>query len=134
MGRVGRARRSVPMKLALAALVLAACADHSGAYLEVHGGSITFDHVEFYFGSQIGTEFGTMTQAHVTGTAYVRQLVDSDLSVAPKGGPGTEVTYYLPSGNSGGGEYVMVIASLNGTPVGIGEAAGFKIPRSGYSI
>ena len=122
------------MKLAACLFVVAACADHSGAYLEVHGGSITFDHVEFYFGSQTGTEFGTPTQTHVTGTTYGRELSDSDLSVAPKSGTGSEVTYYVPSANTGLGEYVMVIASLNGKPVGIGEAAGFEVPRSGYAI
>jgi len=125
------------MKLALAcvlATLVGACADHAGAYLEVHGGSIAFDRVEFYFGKQIGTEFGTLTQAHVNGVAYARQLADSDLAVAPKDGPSSELTYYVPAATKGLGEYVMVIASLNGTPVGIGEAAGWKVPASGYSI
>jgi hypothetical protein len=136
MGGFGRPGRTVPMtKLAvLLALGLAACADHSGAYLEVHGGSITFDHVEFYFGTHIGTEFGTPTQAHVTGLAFARQLADSDLAVAPKNGPSKEVTYYVPAANTDLGEYVMVIASLNNVPVGIGDAANFKVPTSGYSI
>jgi hypothetical protein len=118
----------------LLALALAACADHSGAYLEVHGGSIAFDHVEFYFGTQIGTAFGTPTQAHVTGKVYARQLADSDLSVAAKGGSSNELTYYVPSANTGLGQYVMVIASLGGTPVGIGEAADFVVPSGSYSI
>lgn len=118
----------------LLALALTACADHAGAYLEVHGGSITFDHVEFYFGTQIGTTFGTPTQEHVTGKVYARQLADSDLSVAVKGGSGSELTYYVPAANTGLGQYVMVIASRGGTPVGIGEAADFVVPSDGYSI
>jgi hypothetical protein len=118
----------------LFALALTACADHSGAYLEVHGGSITFDHVEFYFGTHIGTTFGTPTQSHVAGLAFSRQLEDSDLSVAAKNAPSSELTYYVPAANTGLGEYVMVIASLNGTLVGIGDASDFKVPHGGYSI
>jgi len=118
---------------ALAVLTLAACADHPGAYVEVHGGSIAFDHVEFYFGRQVGDTFGTPTQTHVTGHVYARQLADSDLAVAAKSTT-SALTYYVPASNTGLGDYVMVIASLGGTPVGIGDASNFTVPSNGYAI
>jgi hypothetical protein len=124
---------TMPIKLA-ALLVLAGCADHPGAYLEVKGGSITFDHVEFYFGSQIGTTFGTPTQSDVKGVVYRRQLADSDLSVAATSGAASDLTYYVPASNTGLGDYVMAIATRGGTPVGIGDVANFTVPGKGYSI
>jgi hypothetical protein len=117
-------------------VLLAACADHPGAYLEVHGGDIAFDHVEFYFGKSLGDSFGTPTSKEVDGTAYKRQLADSDLSVAAKGGIATDLTYYLPysDGNAQLGDYVLAIASKAGQPVGIGDLADFPVPASGYAI
>lgn len=117
-------------------VLLAACTTHPGTYLDVHGGTLQFDHVEFYFGRAIGDTFGTPTQKDVGGDAYARQLADSDLSVAAKAGVTTELTYYLPysDGNAKLGDYVVAIAKKGGQPVGIGEASGFPVPDSGYAL
>lgn len=117
-------------------VLLAACTEHPGAYLAVHGGDLQFDHVEFYFGRAIGTSFGTPTSKDVDGRAYERQRADSDLSVAAKGGVTSDLTYYLPysDGNAQLGDYVLAIASKGGQPVGIGEVSKFPVPASGYAL
>ncbi|MEO8550964.1 MAG: hypothetical protein ABI678_13355 [Kofleriaceae bacterium] len=117
-------------------VLLVACADHPGTYLEVHGGDLAFDHVEFYFGKSLGSSFGTPSAKDVEGPAYERQLADSDLSVAAKAGVTTDLTYYLPysDGNARLGDYALAIASKGGQPVGIGGVADFPVPATGYTI
>jgi len=135
-GPRGTLARGNPLGVRWLLVLLAACAEHPGAYLEVHGGDIELDHVEFYFGKSLGTSFGTPSAKDVDGSAYERQLADSDLSVAAKGGVATDLTYYLPysDGNAQLGDYVLAIASKAGQPVGIGDFADFPVPASGYAI
>lgn len=123
-------------RLALLVLV-AGCADKSGALLDVNGnGAIVFDRVEFYFGKEIGGPLPTSPKHPDPSAepAFVakRQFVDADV-YAVTGGPVGALSYYVPDRpeNEALGSYVAVLAFNGDQLVGIGELFDFEVTTGG---
>ncbi len=112
-----------------------ACDARNGTYLVVDGtaNNLAFDRVEFFFGKHLGEE-ELVTAAAASGAAVPasvslekRQVAETDIHDEPS--PVTELNYYLPltPDNEKLGDYVVVIASKGGTPVGVAELEWFTI-------
>ena len=132
------------MRLGAVAVIIATvcggCVRHEGTYLTLQnapGGHIAFDQVDFYVGTSGGNSVPTspLHQTPVARTTvearFARTLVAPDQWTDP-GGSHTSYNYYLPdsTANAMVGAYVMVVVSLNGTPVGIGELQDFVVTSS----
>jgi len=114
-------------------LGVAACDSRYGTYLVVQGTpQLTFDRVEFFFGTMLDARMPTspghpVTVAAETGRVAKRLYVETDVQRAA--GPVTSLNYYLidTDDNRRLGEVVVAVAYLNDQPVGIAELDDFEI-------
>jgi hypothetical protein len=118
-----------------AALLAAACGDGGwpdGTYLLVDGAEaqIEFDSVEVLFGKPHGAELPEYLPSGYHADKDERQVLLKRVAAAASGTQavptGQQIDLYIPSDVNelyGVGSYVVVIASRNGMPVGIGELA-----------
>jgi len=97
-------------------------------------GTIEFDQVDVYFGERAGMRVPTSEKRPVSPTDETQRLYHRLYAMDDEWGrenPRTSWSYFIPpvGENMDLGDYVLVIASRDGSPKGVGEYFNFEVPK-----